>query len=278
MGSWNIVHPPNEVHSYIADLLAGAIQREWHKVPQEQLGEHCLKDVKSGRNYVIPKPLTYHEEEYECNISYPLLLDAVFNTETPQHGEMIESPANSWTHSDEGRGKFGLISEFSEGGATQINVTFRLDVKEIERFSETLYIEEEVSVRIEYMQTCTNAGKVKVYLCDSRIADLDALWSHHFTEIVSFDQFIKIKCIGDSHPSLVIVHSFVSESDKVRATARTHAQKFKLGAVKVCHADPIVASSAGKHERQRRQLRAVHENSRRSSGLRTSSSRKKIRS
>ena len=112
------------VHEFVGDLISAAFDRELQNVAKEakKAKNYCEQKKKTSLNYVLPPPLYTKEDEYECNLSVPFIIDIHFdhNVKPSIWKDLAMSPNESWVHTDEGRNKFGLVSEFGKNITTTV--------------------------------------------------------------------------------------------------------------------------------------------------------------
>ena len=223
------------VHEFIGDLIASAFEREYLYVNKR--GFRCENVRKSILTNVIPPALTYDDTSYGCKQGVPDILDIAFYEKFIPVGwkNFLMTPNSSWVHTDEGRERYGLVSELNEETLEKESVlTIPLKVLSLEAPTEELMLE------IQYMRTYLNAGVAVVYFCGKLIGQYDALWDNDYTSSETDLTILPLNFCLNSKPqdrNLVIVHAPVPLSSRnPSGKFRTSKQKFKLLAVRICRA------------------------------------------
>lgn len=233
------LHSPWYIHLLYADLMSDLLLRLIH---------HCgVKDEKTvvgGATDLaavdsVPAPISAPLHLYDLNcrkdsaasiniLASDVLADPVKNALHPAVS------MKGWDFVVESKGKAGWIATSSStvvgGGSASFTIALDTNFKLVEdRY-------DDLSFTIRYLRTYQDAGVAQVFICESYLGQIDALWPDPSTTRLSLNSAVFIrfcdfrkKCGNLKEKSIRIVH----KNDGSRGGLRGN-HKFKILGVSVC--------------------------------------------
>jgi hypothetical protein len=228
-------HVPWHVHLLIADYLAVFIDKLVGQCTNPELNLPLVNPVSMHK---IPKSLNkiHHLEHHTCDISIPYVLNLHAKKQYhPENLTAFELTLTEWTEYTDYHNVPGwIVNQY----ATKKNITF-----ELPEYSDELYLDRELLLRIKYLRTYKGAGRVNLYICEHKIIRLDALFTLAMHRKVSIPRVFtytmdvnhtKEWCFNEPGHNFIRLE-YDKEDDHFDNQGFRGTHKFKLLGISLCH-------------------------------------------
>lgn len=230
-------HPPWYINLFYADLIASSLSREILDCSARQRSQISMNISAWMLNHHLK------EDVIHCREDIPHLIDmsAANVLHNPSHniGSYVTNSTSAWGVVEERHGKVGWVDEIDEGNCTNFYSSIFFPIPSNSNKTSPSIDPGSYMLRIHYLRTYFNAGKVTVYLCGNKITTLDALWEDHETYKYSYNDIYTLEynargvddiCNRNKAPQrLEFRHSCVSDPIPAR-----NRNKFKIVSVRLC--------------------------------------------
>lgn len=226
-------HPGWLFHLYYADVLASLILREFNACANDLNAIHQRK-VKD-KDMVVEKYLPYNHTSYYLSFCFrnQCIESILFDSSNIRNviGSLTKIPTSSWEYrSDKFIGPLEWIDEVipNPSNITLVSENYISILTFHNTFVESTENNNEFLLTIKYFKTYENGGIVDVFICDTYLVTLDALWDNgnKYSSEETYEKLLNIKsftCLQNK-PSIVFKHRYVTSNDgKIRGN-----QKFKI--------------------------------------------------
>eukprot|EP01041_Mallomonas_annulata_P012475 gene12475-26242_t len=233
-------HPPWHVHLFIADILAGCVKKTLETCRSSSSADKG-KTLLSTSNLPAPLYDVGSLEKNMCDMNKPMLLEVTssskFHPENVDEYEKNISSSSSvgWREYVDYHGVAGfMINKHSHPQ----NRSMTFIIKDIG----TNLITMRFMIKVEYLKTYKNAGKVQVHLCGTEVMNgrpPDALHTDHLHYKVSVPDIMpyELTYLDKQRCDSLPVDKRTLEVRYVLSTDRLDVrkdQKFKLISLRVC--------------------------------------------